>query len=128
VAKGSTTANAVAKVAPEAQLVELPAIRDLLPALQAGTVDAIASDYLILLGLARASGSPDAWRIPGGRIVSEPYAIALPQDQSAWRDAVNGALMAMWDDGEWARIADAWFGPTSAMPAEITFTMGTIPP
>lgn len=127
VAKGSSTAAALAKVAPEAVLVELPATKDLLPALRAGQVDAIASDYLILLGLAKGSGEKDAYDIPGGRIVSEPYGIALPQDQSAWRDAVNGALMAMWEDGEWSRIADAWFGPSSATPAGLRFTMPTIP-
>lgn len=127
VAKGSTTAATLATVAPEAVVVEVAAIADLLPALRAGTVDAIASDYLILLGLVR--GQPDAasFIIPGGRIVAEPYGIALPQDQSAWRDAVNAALMAMWEDGEWARISDAWFGPASATPASVHFTMPTIP-
>ena len=127
VAAGSTTAAALATVAPEAVLVELPAIKDLLPTLDAGTVEAVASDYLILLGLAKSSGRADAYAVPGGRIVSEPYGIALPQDQSAWRDAVNAALMAMWEDGEWARISDAWFGPASALPADIRFALPTIP-
>ncbi|HAT09360.1 MAG TPA: hypothetical protein DCS97_01915 [Planctomycetes bacterium] len=127
VAAGSTTAAALATVAPEAMLVEVPAIKDLLPALEAGTVEAVASDYLILLGLAKASGHADAYAVPGGRIVSEPYGIALPQDQSAWRDAVNAALMAMWEDGEWARICDAWFGPASNLPADIRFALPTIP-
>lgn len=127
VARGSTTARSLATIAPEAALVELPATADLMPALRAGTVDAIASDYLILLGLQRADGDPGRWSMPGGRIVAEPYGIALPQDQSAWRDAVNAALMAMWEDGEWARICDAWFGPASAMPADVRFTMPTIP-
>lgn len=127
VATGSSTAAAIAKVAPEAELVELPAIRDLLPALDAGTVDAVASDYLILVGLARASGKGRSYTIAGGRIVSEPYGIALPSDQSALRDAVNEALMAMWEDGEWSRIADTWFGANGAMPATIRFQMPTIP-
>lgn len=127
VAAGSSTAASMARVAPEAILVELPAIADLLPALDAGQVDAIASDYLILRGLAKTSGRPGAYDIPGGRIVAEPYGIALPQDQSAWRDAVNAALMAMWEDGEWARIYASWFGPGSAMPVASGFTVPTIP-
>jgi polar amino acid transport system substrate-binding protein len=127
VAKGSSTAAAVAKVAPEAVVVELPAIKDLLPALEAGQVDAVASDYLILIGLARASGKGRSYTIAGGRIVSEPYGIALPQNESALRDAVNEALMAMWEDGEWSRISDTWFGPNGAMPASIKFSMPTIP-
>lgn len=127
VAIGSTTRRSLATAAPEVALVELPAIGDLMPALDAGAVDAIASDYLILLGLAKASGRPASYAIPGGRIVSEPYGIALPQDQSAWRDAVNEALMAMWEDGEWERIAASWFGPASNLPAEIRFAVPTIP-
>lgn len=127
VAKGSSTAAAVAKVAPEAVVVELPAIKDLLPALDAGQVDAVASDYLILIGLARASGKGRSYTIAGGRIVSEPYGIALPQNESALRDAVNEALMAMWEDGEWSRISDTWFGANGAMPASVKFSMPTIP-
>ncbi len=127
VAKGSTTAASVAQVAPEAVLVELPAIRDLLPALRAGSVDAIASDYLILLGLLHGASDAAAYRIPGGRIVSEPYGIAMPQDQSRLRDAVNRALMEMWEDGEYARIVDTWFGQASGFPAEIRFVLPTIP-
>jgi polar amino acid transport system substrate-binding protein len=127
VAKGSSTAAAVGKVAPEAELVEVPAIKDLLPALEAGTVDAVASDYLILIGLARASGKGKAYTIAGGRIVSEPYGIALAPNQSAWRDALNETLMAMWEDGEWSRIAETWFGPQGRMPATIKFSMPTIP-
>jgi len=127
VAKGSSTAAGVVKVAPEAEVVEVPAIKDLLPALEAGTVDAVASDYLILVGLARASGKGRSYTIAGGRIVSEPYGIALPQNESALRDAVNEALMAMWEEGEWSRIADTWFGPNGAMPASIKFQMPTIP-
>lgn len=127
VAKGSSTAASLLKVAPEAELIELPAIKDLLPALEAGTVDAVASDYLILVGLARASGKGRAYTVAGGRIVSEPYGIAMPRDQSALRDAVNEALMAMWENGEWARIAESWFGPNSAMPVPLKFSIATIP-
>jgi polar amino acid transport system substrate-binding protein len=127
VAKGSSTAATLATVAPEAVVVEVATIAELLAALRAGTVDAIATDHLILLGLLRSCPDADSFVIPGGRIVSEPYGIALPQDQSAWRDAVNGALMAMWEDGEWARICDAWFGPASATPVDVHFTMPNIP-
>lgn len=127
VARGSSTAASIARLAPEAEVVEVPAIADLLPALAAGRVDAVASDHLILLGLMRASPRPGDYALAGGRIVSEPYGIALPPDQSAWRDAVNEALMAMWEDGEWARIADSWFGPSGALPTTIGFAMPTIP-
>lgn len=127
VATGSSTAGTLATVVPEAIVVEVPAIADLLPALDAGRVDAVASDALILAGLVRASGHPADYAMAGGRIISEPYGIAVPQDESAWRDAINEALMAIWEDGEWARIADSWFGPAGALPAPISFQMPTIP-
>ncbi|MCX7902665.1 MAG: transporter substrate-binding domain-containing protein, partial [Burkholderiaceae bacterium] len=50
VAKGSSTAASIKKFLPEARIVELPTIKDLLPALDAKQVDGVASDYLILLG------------------------------------------------------------------------------
>lgn len=128
VARGSSTAASIGKFVPEARIVELPAIRDLLPALDRGEVDAVASDYLILLALAKQSGRAQAYEIIGGRIVAEPYGIALPPNQSALRDAVNEALMAMWDSGEWAQVAALWFGPGGALPADLRFQMPTIPP
>lgn len=38
-----------------------------------------------------------------------PFAIALPENASPWRDLVNLTLQEMLDDGAWQRIYQRWF-------------------
>lgn len=128
VAKGSSTAASLVRFAPEAVPIEVPGIPDLLPAVADGRADAAATDLLILVGRIKQAKDPAAFRIAGGRIVSEPYGIAIRQDDSRWRHAIDAALMAMWEDGEWARICDAWFGPQAPYASEVRFSLPTIPP
>ena len=46
----------------------------------------------------------------------EPLAVALPQNDSAWRDQINFAIQDMAADGSLKRIYDKWFGPESRYP------------
>jgi polar amino acid transport system substrate-binding protein len=41
----------------------------------------------------------------------EPVAIAVPQNDSAWRDLVNFTIQDMAADGSLKKIYDKWFGP-----------------
>jgi len=43
----------------------------------------------------------------------EEVAVALPQDDSAWRDLINFSIQDMVADGSFKRIYDQWFGPDS---------------
>lgn len=43
----------------------------------------------------------------------EEVAVALPQDDSAWRDLINFSIQDMAADGSYKRIYDQWFGPDS---------------
>jgi polar amino acid transport system substrate-binding protein len=41
----------------------------------------------------------------------EEIAVALPQDDSAWRDLINFALQDMAADGSFKKVYNRWFGP-----------------
>jgi polar amino acid transport system substrate-binding protein len=123
--KGSTSAATIATVAPGATVVEFGDYTRLERALNAGTVDAITTDTLILVGMAKASGG--ALRLAGSAFTVEPYAIAVRENQSDWRDAINEALQALWESGQYQLIYQTWFGPGTPYADHVGFTMTTYP-
>ena len=125
--KGSTSSFYLKQVAPDAKPVVVADFDALIAGLRAGTVDAITSDRLILLGLTRLAPDRAQFRLAGDPFTVEPYGIALPQDQSRLRDALNAALMAIWEDGTWRTIADTWFGPGATYAGDVSFTMSLVP-
>ncbi|MCA1742342.1 MAG: transporter substrate-binding domain-containing protein [Desulfonatronovibrio sp.] len=78
-------------------------------ALKLGRVAGWSTDSTILLGY--AAQEPGEWELVGDFISNEPYGIGTPQDDSAWRDAINFALQDMWNDGTYMDIYDKWYGP-----------------
>ena len=87
-------------------------------ALRSGRVQAITTDSTILLGY--AAKMPGTFELVGDFISDEPYGIGLPQDDSAWRDAINFTLQDMWKDGTYMTIYNKWFGPDTAYPFPMT--------
>ncbi len=61
-----------------------------------------------------ASRSPGRFDLIRAAEPVEEVAIAVPQDDSAWRDLINFALQDMAADGTWKKIYDKWFGPETA--------------
>ncbi|WP_022661610.1 ABC transporter substrate-binding protein [Paucidesulfovibrio longus] len=80
-------------------------------ALKMGRVAAWTTDSTLLIGY--AAEEPGQFELIGDFFSDEPYGIGLPQDDSAWRDAVNFALQDMWLDGTYKTIYDKWYGPDS---------------
>jgi polar amino acid transport system substrate-binding protein len=63
-----------------------------------------------------ASQSPSRYELmPTSHSVQE-VAVALPQNDSAWRHLINAAIQDMAADGSFKRIYDQWFGPDSKHP------------
>jgi polar amino acid transport system substrate-binding protein len=87
-------------------------------ALRSGRVQAISTDSTLLLGY--AAKVPGKYELVGDFISDEPYGIGLPQDDSAWRDAVNFAVQDIWKDGTYKTIYNKWFGPDSDYPFPLT--------
>ncbi len=79
--------------------------------LEAGTIDAFASDKVKLVGLAVQAKDPKALAILGEDLSIEPLAFAVPRGDSAFRLEVNRALTQVYVGGELEGIFKAWLGP-----------------
>jgi glutamate transport system substrate-binding protein len=81
-------------------------------ALQAGRVDAMTTDDVILLGLAQ--GSPE-FSLTGNPFHTEPYGIGISKSDSEMRTFVNSVLQKAFDDGRWRAAFAATVGTTGAI-------------
>ncbi len=89
-------------------------------ALQAGKVDAMTTDDVILFGLAQQV--PGEFATTGNPFHSEPYGVGVPKGDSALRDAVNTSLTKAFADGRWEaafRATVATVGANVPAPPEL---------
>lgn len=85
-------------------------------ALQQGLIDAVGTDITILASLRAAAQNSDDFALPTEAIYGGgEYALGLPENDSDWRDAVDHALMDLWNDGTWREIYEKWIGPESKL-------------
>ncbi|MBA3710717.1 MAG: transporter substrate-binding domain-containing protein [Planctomycetes bacterium] len=125
--RGSTSSWYLNQVAPDCKPTKYEDFPSLFAALDAGQVDAATSDLLILMGRMRSAKDPAAYRIAGDRFTTEPYGIAVRENQSTWRDSLNEAIQQLWENGRWRVIADTWFGAQSAYPTQLNFGITPYP-
>jgi ABC-type amino acid transport substrate-binding protein len=78
--------------------------------LEAGTVDAYAGDKVKLTALAALAKQPQRMAMVAEDLSYEPYAFALPRNDSALRLEVNKALTQVYMSGEIEQIFDQWLG------------------
>lgn len=83
-----------------------------LAALESGRVDAFASDRYLLGGMK----TDTALTLLPEDISTEPYAVALPRGDWAFRLAVNTALAQIFRSGEILNIFTKWFGGVAQRP------------
>ncbi len=86
-------------------------------ALERGTVDTVATDNILLAGLRAGSPAPDKYELLGkGAFYSGGYyAVAVRENDSKSRDAINFLLQDQWLDGTWQRAFDKWLGKDSKL-------------
>jgi polar amino acid transport system substrate-binding protein len=123
-ARGSTAIGNLKVVQPDAMAVAYEDYDKAFKALESGEVDAMTTDYIILVGLMRDQGGK--YKVVG-QFGHEPYGIAMRQNDSKLRGRIDDILQEMWDEGSLQRIYDNWFGEHGRFPAKITFTMTTYP-
>jgi ABC-type amino acid transport substrate-binding protein len=82
-------------------------------ALDGGTADAYASDRVILIGIGRTSKSPEKLSLVEEYFSYEPYALALPRNDAAFRLAVNRVLAGLYRSGDVVPVFEKWFGSMS---------------
>lgn len=89
--------------------------------LDAGTVDAYAGDKVKLVALAAQAGERSRLALVTEEFSIEPYAMAMPRNDSAYRLEVNKALSQVYMSGDIERIFGQWLGklgrPTGVLAA-----------
>lgn len=78
--------------------------------LEAGSVDTIAGDKIKLVGLASQAKEPAKLAMLAEELSFEPYAFALPRNDSALRLQVNSALTQAYIGGDIETIFAQWLG------------------
>ena len=78
--------------------------------LDAGTVDAYAGDKIKLIGLAAQVKEPARFAMLTEELSFEPYAFALPRNDSAFRREVNTALTQIYLSPDIEVIFEQWLG------------------
>jgi ABC-type amino acid transport substrate-binding protein len=93
-----------------ATLVPVDQANDGMSMLDASTVDAYAGDKIKLVGLAATAKEPNSYAFLLEEISFEPYAFALPRNDSALRLEVNRALTQTYLSGDIETIFTSWLG------------------
>jgi glutamate/aspartate transport system substrate-binding protein len=114
VLQGTTTqtrlSDAVQRRGIQATVVPVTEAASGLAMLEAGTVDAYAGDKVELAALALSSREPAKLALVIEELSYEPYALALPRNDSAFRLEANRALTQVYMSGEIAQIYEQWLG------------------
>ena len=105
-----------------ATVVKVSSREEGLEQLQAGALDAFASDRVLLLGLILKAKTPKDLALLGDALSFEPYAIALPRGDWAMKQAVDAALSQIYRSNALPDIYNRWFG-TLGVPGPVLETM-----
>jgi ABC-type amino acid transport substrate-binding protein len=95
----------------DAEIVPVTTRDDAMKLLAANAVDGLASDRMVLLGLARQAGTASPYKVLDEDFSLEPYAFAIARGDPDFRLAVNRVLAGVYRSGEINAIYDRWLGP-----------------
>ena len=109
-----TLAAALGRDSIQAQIVSVSEHGEGLRALEAGQLDAYASDRVLLSGLLARAGNPAKLRLSREYYSYEPYALMLRRGDNAFQVEVNRALSQLYRSGQIVPIYERWFGPFSS--------------
>jgi glutamate/aspartate transport system substrate-binding protein len=121
--------TALNKASISANVIVVSTRDDGVNALQAGSVDAFASDKILLIGVAPKVKDPTQYAMLQEDLGFEPYAIVLPRGDAAFRLAVNRALGQIYNSDAIVEIFRGTFGADfSPSPALLVmYGLGTYP-
>jgi len=96
-----------------ATVVTLKSREEAVAALEAGTVDALAGDKILLVGLGGKVKDPSVYEVLADDLGFEPYAIVLPRGDTSLRLAVNRALAQIYSSDAIVEVFRRAFGPNA---------------
>jgi glutamate/aspartate transport system substrate-binding protein len=112
-----------------ASVVPVKSREDGLAQLEAGSIDALASDRVLLVGLVAKAKDQKALALLGDPLSYEPYAIVLPRNDWAMKQAVDAALAQFYKSPSLPELYNRWFavlGRPSPL-LEVMFGLGRLP-
>jgi glutamate transport system substrate-binding protein len=109
-ATGSTPIQNIRENYPEAEPVEFDTYTECVDQLEAGQIDAVSTDDIILAGYAADPKYEGLFRVVGETFSEEPYGIGLKKGEDEWRDFVNDTIEEAYEDGSWEEAFDATLG------------------
>jgi len=114
---GSGAVKKLPQVQPKAIMQTFQGWPEAFFALERDTVDAVATDNILLAGLRAGSPDPEKYVLVGssGIYSGGYYAIALRENDSKSRDTLNFLLQDQWADGTWQKAFDKWLGKDSKL-------------
>ncbi|WP_431781185.1 ABC transporter substrate-binding protein [Streptomyces chumphonensis] len=83
--------------------------------LQNGRVQAVITDYPVAIYTEKTAGGGDRFEVVGEQIDAAPYGIAVNKQNTELRDAVQKALQAIMDNGEYAEVLKEWGAEEGAL-------------
>ena len=127
VVKGTTTIDALKTYLDEsfvdANVVEVPTRDEANRQLLDGTVDAYASDQVVLIGQILSSGDPKQFVLTEDLFSFEPYAFMIPRGEPEFRLVANRALASLYRSGQFKTVYDRWLGRAGVKPPGILVAM-----
>lgn len=123
-------ADAMKAMSVSATVVPLKTREEGIQQLETGTIDAVASDRVLLLGLAAQAKDPSRTALLAEALSYEPYAIALPRGDWGLQQAVDAGLAKVYANPEQLQaIYMRWFAglgePSPAL--QIVYGLGRLP-
>lgn len=115
VAVSAGTTNAVVlkrlagMVTPPISVMEMPSVALGYEALADGRAAALASDDILLTGVALAHADGARFRVVGDYLSYEPYAIGLRRDDAAFSDLVQRSFSGLAESGALRTLYNRWF-------------------
>ena len=107
-ALGSTYEETLKEQAPEADLSLVDSYSECLELVQNGAVDAVSTDDVILTGMIIQD---DTLKLTEGEpLTTEPYGAGLKNNDTEFKDFVDGVLEEYKSDGGWAESYEKWVG------------------
>lgn len=121
--------DALKKGVINATVVPIKTREEGLAQLEAGQIDAFASDKVLLMALAPKAKDPKAIALLTEDLSFEPYAITLPRNDDNFRLAVNRALAEIYRSSAIVEIFNRWFGAIGkpGIMLQANFIFGAIP-
>ncbi len=108
-ARGTTSEANIRKAAPSARVMLFDTFSEAVVALDAGAVEAVTTDDIILMGYVKQA--PLKYAVVGKQFTQEPYGVGVAKNSPELLKAVNDAIYLLKRSDEWQAMFERNLGP-----------------